>query len=169
MRMPILFLACVLAGQAPASAADLSARGVFEQLKSLAGQWRSADPARPTRVTIEAIANGSSLVETWTMSPTRRSMTVYTMDGDRLLATHYCPQGNAPRLKYARTDASGAHYFEFLDGANLHDPGGSHEHAFWVRKDAGAQLTRGETYISNSARYDPAKDAASIERFTRVQ
>lgn len=169
MRMPILFLSCALAWPGSAFPADPSAGAVFEQLKSFAGHWRSADPARATRVEFESIANGSTLVETWTMSPTRQSMTVYTMDGDRLLATHYCPQGNAPRLKYARTDASGAHHFEFLDGANLQDPGGSHAHAFWVREDDGGAITRGETYISNSARYDPAKDAASTERFTRVR
>ena len=43
---------------------------------------------RFSSIEIWLVANESALVETWTMSPTRQSMTVYTLDGDRLLATH---------------------------------------------------------------------------------
>jgi len=150
-------------------AAGPPARVAFEQLKTLAGEWQSADPKSGTSVGIAALANGSALVETWTMSPTRQSMTVYTMDGNRLIATHYCPQGNAPRLGYSGTDASGAHHFEFLDGANLQSAEGFHEHAFWIRKDSGGTFTRSETYISNGAKYDPAKHTGSIETFSRAE
>jgi len=103
------------------------------------------------------------------MSPTRQSMTVYTMDGDRIIATHYCPQGNAPRLELARTGADGTHYFEFLDGANVHVVGGSHEHAFWVRLDPQSTLVRNETYIANDSTYDSKKDLGSTESFVRVK
>jgi hypothetical protein len=170
MRLPVLLLiASALPCGAPASAGESPAKAAFEQLTGLAGQWRSADPTDATSVDITTVANGSTLVETWTMSPTRRSMTLYTMDGDRLLATHYCPQGNAPRLVFTRTDDSGAHHFEFLDGANLQDPKGSHEHAFWIRKDAGGSLTRNETYIANGAVYDPSRHVGSTGRFQRTE
>lgn len=143
------------------------AKVAFEQLKTLLGTWRSTDPKSQTVIETKLIANGSSLVETWTMSPTRQSMTVYTLDGDRLLATHYCPQGNAPRLAFTGTDASGAHHFMFVDGANLQDPAGSHEHAFWIRADASGTITRNETYIANGAKYDPEKDLGDTETFAR--
>lgn len=100
-------------------AGDPPGPAVFEELKRLAGTWKSSDTDDPTRVEIKLIAHGSALVETWTMSPARQSMTVYTLDGDRLLATHYCPQGNAPRLAFTRTDSSGSHHFLFVDGSNL--------------------------------------------------
>lgn len=145
------------------------AKIVFEQLKTLAGNWRSSDPSSQTSVEIKPIANGSALVETWTMSPTRRSMTVYTLDGDRLLVTHYCPQGNAPRMVYAFTDVSGAHHFKFLDGANLQNAKGSHEHAFWIRKDSTGTITRNEVYIPNDAKFDPEKDTGSTMTFTRAK
>lgn len=143
------------------------AKTAFEQLKTLVGTWRAAGPNSKTTVEVKLIANGSTLVETWTMSPTRQSMTVYTLDGDRLLATHYCPQGNAPRLVFSKTDASGAHHFEFLDGANLQNPAGSHEHAFWIRADASGTITRNETYIANGAKYDSEKDLGDTETFAR--
>jgi hypothetical protein len=152
-----------------ASATGASSKDVFEHLKTLAGDWHSTKEASATTVNYRTIANGSSVVETWTMSPTRQSMTVYTMDGERLLATHYCPQGNAPRLRMAETDATGAHRFAFLDGANLQDPSGSHEHAFWLRFDPSGTLTRSETYIRNDATYDPVRDTGGEESFARTK
>lgn len=91
------------------------------------------------------------------------------MDGDRIFATHYCPQGNAPRLALSRTSEDGTHHFEFLDGANLQKPDGSHEQAFWIRLESADTVVRSETYIANGAVYDPAKDQGSIESFKRVK
>lgn len=158
-----LVLASSAAAAAPAS------KAAFEQLKSLAGDWHSTKKGSATVVNYRAIANGSTVVESWTMSPTRQSMTVYTMDGDRLLATHYCPQGNAPRLQFSATDTSGAHRFDFLDGANLQDPEGSHEHAFRLRLDASGAITRSETYIRNGSAYDPVRDVGDEESFVRTR
>lgn len=149
------------------AAGQPSAQSTFEQLKTLEGNWHST--TGKTTANYKVIANGSSLVETWTMSPTRQSMTVYTMDDDRIIATHYCPQGNAPRLELARTNADGTHFFEFLDGANLRKPDGSHEHAFWVRLDSNGTLIRNETYIANGSIYDSKKDLGSTETFARLK
>ena len=149
-------------------AAETTSQAAFEQLKSLAGDWRSTREGSATVVNYRMVANGTTLVETWTMSPTRQSMTVYTLDGDRLLATHYCPQGNAPRLQLTHTDAEGAHHFLFLDGANLQDPAGFHEHAFRIGVDASGTITRSETYIGNGAAYDPATDVGEDESFVRT-
>jgi hypothetical protein len=168
-RRVAIFCSLVAILSSAASAAEPTPRAVFDQLKTLIGDWRGAKSESSTVVTYKAIANGSSLVETWTMSPTRQSMTVYTMDGDRLLATHYCPQGNAPRLQLTHTDASGASHFLFADGANLQEPSMSHEHAFWIRIDASGTLTRNETYIRNDATYDPEQDTGSTESFLRLQ
>lgn len=167
-------LACSLvllaaATSRPVDAAGPDARPVFTALKALVGDWRSTDAASATRVTYSLTANGSTLLESWTMGPTRQSLTVYTMDGERLLATHYCPQGNAPRMRFIETDASGAHRFLFADGANLQDPEGHHEHAFWIRIDAPGTVARSETYIRNDASYDPARDTGTSETFERVR
>lgn len=169
--MEKILLSCLLLlASLPATAlADAaSATAVFDRLKAMKGQWRSTKPGSRTTVEYRTIANGTVLVETWTMSPTRQSMTVYAMDGERLLATHYCPQGNQPRLVLAGTDADGTHRFELLDGTNLQDADGFHEHAFTIRLDGDAALTRRETYIGNRAIYDAAKDLGDEESFARV-
>jgi hypothetical protein len=168
-RLACACIALAACGPASVHAAEPDASAVFAALKALVGDWRSADAASATRVSYSLTANGTTLVESWTMSPTRQSLTVYTMDGERLLATHYCPQGNAPRMQLEETDESGAHRFEFVDGANLQDPQGHHEHAFWIRVDAPGRVTRSETYIRNDAKYDPAKDTGTSESFERVK
>ena len=168
MKKYSILIAVVLCGASVlANAAQPSAQTVFDQIKMLEGNWHSTKGK--TTVNYALMAKGSTIVETWTMSPTRQSMTVYTIDGERMLATHYCPQGNAPRLVLGKTDEDGSHHFEFLDGANLQKIDGSHEHAFWIRLDLPDHLARSETYIANGALYDPAKNAGEAESFERVR
>src|SRR5262245_40955500 len=109
-RTLVLALAALTAGAArPAIAQSIPLRPdqAFQSLKALVGDWqgRTAE-GRTFLVSYRLIANDTVLVESWTMSPTRTSMTVYHMDGDALIATHYCPQGNQPRLQY-RPEQSG--------------------------------------------------------------
>lgn len=170
MRLRILpMLAFLLLTPSLSHASEPIAHVVFEQLKGLTGNWKPTNPKNPTQIEMKVIANGSALVETWTMSPTRQSMTIYTLDGDRLLVTHYCPQGNAPRLAFTKTDDSGAHHFEFIDGANLQNPEASHEHLLWIRKESEGTLTRNETYIPNGTAYDPNKDTGETQTFVRAK
>lgn len=123
----------------------------FQSLKALVGDWQGRTEAgRMFLVSYRLIANDTVLVETWTMSPTRQSMTIYHMDGEALIATHYCPQGNQPRLVY-RPELSGVRLeFTFRDATNLADPNAAHQHAFWIAIGPGANaFTRNETYIEN--------------------
>ena len=107
----------------------------------LEGEWKSESTDSATVVNYRLVAKGLTLVDTFTMSPTSQSMTDSTMDREPLLAKHYCPQGSAPRLKSSGVDASGSNHFSVLDGANLQDPQGSHDHAFWIRLDSSRAMT----------------------------
>lgn len=151
----------------PAAASEQSLQATFDHLKTLEGNWKST--SSKTTIDFMPIANGTSIVETWTMSPTRRSMTVYTMDKDRILATHYCPQGNAPRLQLSGDGGDGTYRFRFLDGANLHVSDGSHNHAFSVLINDPNTFVKKEIYIANGSIYDPERDPETTETFTRVQ
>lgn len=151
-----------------ATANETDATRLFERLKALEGKWRIAEPARDTEVSFKVMSNGSALVETWQMSATRSSITIYVLDGERLIVTHYCPQGNAPRLAYVDTDKkSGVHRFEFLDGTNLQDRDGSHQHAFWMRFVSDDAFIRTETYIKNGEKFEPEKVNDSPQTFVR--
>jgi hypothetical protein len=76
-------------------------------------------------------------------------MTVYHMDGEHLLATHYCPQGNQPRLQYREESSNERLHFVFRDATNLPDPRAAHQHEFWIRFHADGAFARSETYVEN--------------------
>jgi hypothetical protein len=166
MRMPLVLVSLLAfaALPAPAPAAEAAnGRALFQRLGTLAGTWSGTTSSGKTHhVSFRTTASGSVLVETWTLGAGRESMTLYALDGDRLLATHYCPQGNQPRLVYTGTDAQGRAQFRFVDGTNLHVPGSSHQQAFWIRFDGEREFSRGETYIENDTAADTLDDGEAV-------
>lgn len=141
---------------------------IFDDIKQLAGEWKSTSQDSKTTVVYELIASESAVVEKWIMSPGRSSMTIYSMDGEALIATHYCPQGNAPTLKYSDTSKTKEHRFIFEGGSNLQDKSGYHEHEFSIVIESNSRIRRSETYIQNGGSYTPADTDYVYEIFERV-
>ena len=150
----------------PAFAAD--AQAAFARLSQLAGDWegRFANGRRHT-VNYRLSAGGTVLVETWALAPGRESITVYYVDGDELLATHYCPQGTQPRLRLV-DDADGKLSFTLRDGGNLSLPGKSHQQAFWLEFPGKGVYRHSETYVENgqSEQSGKADDAVEYRRLS---
>lgn len=146
------------AAEVPVAAAAHSpipaAAEVFQRLARLQGTWkgRLAD-GREHQVNYRLSAGDTVLVETWALAPGRESMTLYYVDDGELLATHYCPQGNQPRLRWVPEKSTGRLAFELKDGGNLQVPGGWHQQRMWLRLGAAAGNTfvRSETYIENGS------------------
>ena len=75
-----------------------SSEAAFGQLRALAGEWEAIQDGTPVRETYTVAANGSALlVETNPASKTAM-ITMITVDGNRLIATHYCAAGNQPQM-----------------------------------------------------------------------
>ena len=77
----------------------------FEFLKSLEGTWTGPplSEGMPGGVFEFRVTAGGHAVEEREMIGTPMEMlTVYHMEGDDLMATHYCMLGNQPRAKAAR-------------------------------------------------------------------
>jgi hypothetical protein len=74
------------------------AEQAFEKLKSLAGSWKvtkaSENEAQGNVITYTVRSGGSALEEV-----SGEMVTMYHMDGDTLVATHYCELGNQPRMR----------------------------------------------------------------------
>ena len=139
---------------------DGSAANAFKQLSSLVGTWEGKfEDGRPHSVSYRLTAGGSVLVETWTLGPGRESMTLYHMDGETLVADHYCPQGNTPRLVLTKGGGADRLSFVFRDGTNLQVKGKSHQRAFWIKVNGKNSFERGETYVENGG---PSADAANM-------
>jgi hypothetical protein len=125
---------------------------VFNRLTSLIGSWEGKRPdGRPHTVSYRLTAGGSVLVETWTLSSGRESMTMYHLDGDILMATHYCPQGNQPRLQLVPGSELDKFSFVFRDGTNLQVKEKSHQHSFSIKLSGTNSFERSETYVENGS------------------
>lgn len=136
---------CSAAGGVPATAED--ARAVpaiqFEKVAALAGEWRVQE--RPSlRIVFEPTAGGSVIIERWMVGERMHSLTVYHLDGERVVATHYCPQGNQPRLASTAAASAGVS-FAFLDATGL-DPHESYQHDLSFSWNAGGTVSRADTY-----------------------
>ncbi len=144
-----------------ASAPEAAPAGdAFARLKGLVGTWvTTGKSGRTSELSFKLAANDSVVVETWSPGTARETMTLYSMDGDRLIATHYCAQGNQPRLVLVPSGDPLTLAFEFADGTNLDVPGGAHEHSFRIRIDGPDTFTSVETYVKNGA--TPAEIAAT--------
>jgi hypothetical protein len=128
MRIRALLMIAALA--APACfAADYDAKAAFERMKTLAGEWEGKLGADTGKVTYEVISGGSAILERFSstaLGPGGNMISIYHLDGKRLMMTHYCMAQNQPRLVAKSYDAAkGELAFEFLDVTNL-APGGTH-------------------------------------------
>lgn len=115
-----------LPGTAADSAAGPAARA-FEQLKGLAGEWiGTADSHGEVHISYEIVSGGTAVLERERMADHPEMVTLYHLDGDRLLLTHYCV-GNQPRMA-ARSFDDGGVQFELVDATGLASSGAGHMH-----------------------------------------
>ncbi len=150
---PIRFAIALLLALPAAAVADETAADAFVALSGLQGRWEGEfSNGRKHTVDYRLSAGGSVLVETWTLGPGRESITMYHLDGDRLLATHYCPQGNQPRLTLVDDGDPKRLSFAFFDGTGLQPTDGWHQDSFWIEVKGEALYLRDEVYAPN----DPA-------------
>jgi len=95
-----------------------NAQESFDKLKSLAGTWEGTSPKGPVTVSYRVMANGSSVVSEIT-GPEDNMISVFNMDKDRLLMTHYCGAGNQPRMVASTSPDGKILTFDFVDGTNI--------------------------------------------------
>jgi hypothetical protein len=131
-------------------------KATFDALQSLVGQWTSTTPAgRELMVTYTLHAKASVLMEHWHISEISDALTLYHMDGDILMATHYCPLCNQPRLNLAY-DKGGELGFEFVSATNLGDMKDAHQHSFQIRLINDQTFWRSETYVGGAGGFQEA-------------
>ena len=121
----VLLIATASGARAEISAIESPVTGIddhaiFEQLKSLLGEWQGQwEPGSvPTTVTYSLTGNGSVLVEDYLVGETTMA-TLYHLDGDDLMLTHYCSAGNQPRMRLSTvSEDQGQVTFDLMDITN---------------------------------------------------
>jgi hypothetical protein len=102
--------------------ADLS-KQAYAQIKLLVGKWIGKSTKGWTdRIEFNLLAGGSAVEErSFDAHPGETMLTIFHMDGDRLMLTHYCAAKNQPRLLATNISPdSKTIEFTFTDATNLH-------------------------------------------------
>jgi hypothetical protein len=122
------------------AAAESEARKQFDVLKGMEGNWAGQNQkGQPIEVTFRMTAGGSALMSEIHGHGPENMITMFHLDGDRLLMTHYCGAGNQPRMKVTSADAKSVS-FEFVDGTNIGPGEGHMQHVTFSQPDADHQV-----------------------------
>ncbi len=116
--------------------AESDASKSFHQLAGLEGNWSGkGSEGQPINVSFRMTAGGSALMSEIHGEGHENMITMFHMDGDRLLMTHYCGVGNQPRMKVISADAKSVS-FEFVDGTNIKAGDGHMQRVTFTQPDA---------------------------------
>ena len=94
----------------------------YDKMKTLVGTWKGKDAeGKMLSVSYKVVSAGSTVMETLDMMDTPEAMiTMYHVNGDKLMMTHYCSMGNQPRMKADKMSADGSMItFNMYDASNL--------------------------------------------------
>jgi hypothetical protein len=103
--------------------AQSDAQKAFEKMKTLAGSWQGTIMGIPLNLTIRLASSGTAILHEGNRGgggrpgPPDHEITMFYLDGDRLLATHYCDAGNRPRFEGKLSPDGNTIEFSFLDVA----------------------------------------------------
>ena len=122
----------------------------FERLASLVGEWKGVQSGTEIQVTYTLTADGSALMEEFQPRNGPMMVTMFSIDGDHLLATHYCSAKNQPQMATeAIADPQATSLaFSLMRVTGLRSPGDWHNTALVVTMEDRDHLTQEWTYQS---------------------
>ena len=134
-----------------AAGQPLKAQEAFARLRTLCGEWQGVGMAKgqsvPAHVSYKLTAAGNALVETLFPGTPHEMMTVYHLDGAKLMLTHYCSLGNQPRMVLDPASSLDHLSFVFAGGTNMDPERDMHMHNVRIRiKDADHIESEWDTY-----------------------
>jgi hypothetical protein len=147
MLFVVLLSLCTVAfaqSDAQKPVAPSEAQKSFTTMKTLAGSWEgpvtTAPPAvevegKPAQISLRVTSRGNALLHDLTIAGIPDNpITMFYLDSDRVLLTHYCDAGNRPRMTGKMSPDGKKVEFEFLDIAG--NPQYHMHHAVFTLIDA---------------------------------
>ncbi|MEA2326049.1 MAG: hypothetical protein QOE68_1008, partial [Thermoanaerobaculia bacterium] len=116
----------------------------FAQLKSLAGTWNghamTAD-GPPATVSYRLTAGGTAVMETLFGGTEHEMLTIYTLNGNDVVATHFCGAGNQPVMKLDKSQSTPDRLvFSFVSVGGDHAKDHPHVHNGFIHITGADQL-----------------------------
>ncbi|MFN0006634.1 MAG: hypothetical protein ACKVXR_01900 [Planctomycetota bacterium] len=145
--------------------ADINmSRSQFELIKSLEGEWtgksEGGGETHDVVIRYRVTAAGTAVEETMFPGTEHEMITLYHMDGPRLMLTHYCAAGNQPRMVAMNWEADAeVHTIRFgFDGAtNLISKHTGHMHDMEMTIDGPDKMVSTWTYFQDGVMGHQAK------------
>jgi len=153
------------AGNAATPVDPSKAALAFERLTSLVGTWKGMEAGTEFQVNYTLTADGSALMEEFRPKNGPVMVTMFSVDADRLLATHYCSAKNQPQMASgpitdprARTVA-----FSLVRVTGLASPDAWHNTGLAVTLEDRDHVTQEWSYTGGG------KTGKNLFHFTRAQ
>ena len=123
--LPALLICLVMAIEcgtafAQTTAPPSDAQKAFDNMKKLAGSWQGTIMGISINVTIRLASSGTAILHEATADggrPPNHEITMFYVEGDRLLATHYCDGANRARFEGKMSPDGKMSEFNLLDVA----------------------------------------------------
>src|SRR5260370_1009112 len=116
IALSVLFvLIAATAFAADTAVTQSDAQKSFDQLKTLAGSWEGSFEGKPLHVTLRVTSMGNAVMHEMNGGGPEDPITMFNLDADRLLLTHYCDAGNRPRMVGKMSPDGKTLDFDFLD------------------------------------------------------
>ena len=157
----LLLMAGLLSGQTELNKDSRSAVA-FKQLAVLVGEWEAVQEGVPVEETYTLTANGSALMSETKPANDAVMITMFTVDGDHLIATHYCSARNQPHMVAASPgDLEKGMTFSLERVTGLKTPDDWHNTGLTITLDDKDHMTQRWTYLYKG------KSGETIFHYTR--
>lgn len=124
LKLTRTLIAATIALSAACALAQTGAQKAFTAIKSMPGTWEGSSVEGPVTVTFKITSGGSAVMSEIVGKEDMISM--FHLDNDRLLLTHYCAVGNQPRMQAAVSPNGKVITFTYIDATNLTTPDAGH-------------------------------------------
>src|SRR5438093_3518467 len=157
-------MALFVAASATFGADKTKSEEAFDRLAALKGKWSGEQEGVKVSLIYTLTASGSALMEEFRPDKGPVMITMFTVDGDHLIATHYCSAKNQPQMvTSAITDAQKPLAFSLARITGLKSPDAWHNTGLTVIQEDNDHLTQEWTYQSKG------KTGKTVFRYTRVR
>jgi hypothetical protein len=108
----------------------------YDKMKTLVGSWEGnvneGGTALKTNARFQLVSDGSVLAAWLGEGSPHEMVTMFHMDGNQLMATHYCAAHNQPRMVLVNGGDQNRLVFKFKDGTNIQPDAGHMQQVAFV-------------------------------------
>jgi hypothetical protein len=124
-----------------------TSEATFKQLASLVGEWQALQGGVTVKETYALTANGSALMAETKPANEPAMITMFTVDGDHLIATHYCSARNQPQMLGAPGNLAKGVTFSLERVTGLKTPDDWHNTGLTITLDDKDHMTQRWTWL----------------------